>query len=58
MKNILSADPSPYLQQHKNNPVHWQTWNKDTLNLAKKQKIKPRKSEADSVKIRRKQTTK
>ena len=38
MKNILSADPSPYLQQHKNNPVHWQTWNKETLNLAKIQK--------------------
>ena len=26
MKNILHKDPSPYLQQHKNNPVHWQTW--------------------------------
>ncbi len=38
MKNILSADPSPYLQQHKNNPVHWQTWSKDSLNLAKTQK--------------------
>ena len=38
MKNILSSDPSPYLQQHKNNPVHWQTWNKDSLNLAKTQK--------------------
>ena len=38
MKNILSEDPSPYLQQHKNNPVHWQTWNKATLNLAKIQK--------------------
>ena len=38
MKNILSENPSPYLQQHKNNPVHWQTWNKDTLNLAKTQK--------------------
>ena len=38
MKNILSENPSPYLQQHKNNPVHWQTWNKGTLNLAKTQK--------------------
>ena len=36
MKNILSDDPSPYLQQHKNNPVHWQTWSKETLNYAKK----------------------
>ncbi len=38
MKNILSQDPSPYLQQHKNNPVHWQTWNKESLNQAKNQK--------------------
>ena len=35
MKNILSEDPSPYLQQHKNNPVFWQTWNEESLNLAK-----------------------
>ena len=27
-ENTLIEDPSPYLQQHKNNPVHWQTWNK------------------------------
>ena len=38
MKNTLIDDPSPYLQQHKNNPVHWQTWNKDSLNQAKIQK--------------------
>ena len=38
MKNILSEDPSPYLQQHKNNPVHWQTWSKETLNIAKIEK--------------------
>ena len=39
MKNNLFKDPSPYLQQHKNNPVHWQTWNKDSsikLSLKKK----------------------
>ena len=24
MKNIFLNDQSPYLQQHKNNPVHWQ----------------------------------
>ncbi len=35
MRNILSSDPSPYLQQHKNNPVHWQTWNKDSLKQAR-----------------------
>mgnify|MGYP001465531316 FL=1 len=38
MINNLANDPSPYLQQHKNNPVHWQLWSKDTLDLAKKQK--------------------
>ena len=38
MKNNLSNDLSPYLQQHKNNPVHWQTWNEQTLQLAKKEK--------------------
>ena len=38
MKNILLNDPSPYLQQHKNNPVHWQTWSKSSLNYAKLEK--------------------
>ncbi|MDB9799441.1 DUF255 domain-containing protein [Pelagibacteraceae bacterium] len=38
MINNLANDPSPYLQQHKDNPVHWQLWSKDTLDLAKKQK--------------------
>ena len=37
-KNILSGDPSPYLKQHKNNPVHWQTWSKETLEYAKQNK--------------------
>jgi uncharacterized protein len=37
-ENVLNKDPSPYLQQHKDNPVNWQTWNKDTLELAKKEK--------------------
>ena len=34
-KNNLLDDPSPYLRQHKNNPVHWQTWSKNTLDQAK-----------------------
>ena len=34
-KNNLSEDPSPYLQQHKNNPVFWQTWSSETLGIAK-----------------------
>ena len=40
MKNNLNNDPSPYLQQHKDNPVFWQTWNKEVLQLAKKE-MKP-----------------
>ncbi len=37
-KNILSNNLSPYLQQHKDNPVHWQTWTEETLEFAKKNK--------------------
>ena len=39
-KNNLSEDPSPYLKQHKNNPVNWQVWSRETLNFAKKN-LKP-----------------
>ena len=39
-RNNLVDDNSPYLNQHKNNPVHWQTWSKNTLEQAKK-KSKP-----------------
>ena len=35
-KNILSEDLSPYLKQHKDNPVNWQTWSKFSLDFAKK----------------------
>ena len=35
-KNSLSNDLSPYLQQHKNNPVNWQTWSKISLDLLRK----------------------
>jgi uncharacterized protein len=35
-KNNLINDPSPYLQQHKNNPVHWQTWSLEIIEFAKK----------------------
>ncbi len=34
-KNILSNDLSPYLKQHKDNPVYWQTWSKESLEFAK-----------------------
>ena len=34
-RNTLSQDPSPYLQQHKDNPVNWQVWSKKILEVAK-----------------------
>jgi uncharacterized protein YyaL (SSP411 family) len=37
-KNNLSEDPSPYLQQHKKNPVNWQVWSKEVLSVAQKKK--------------------
>ncbi|MBV9824787.1 MAG: thioredoxin domain-containing protein [Alphaproteobacteria bacterium] len=30
-QNRLGDETSPYLLQHKDNPVHWQAWNPDTL---------------------------
>ena len=37
-QNKLASDPSPYLQQHKDNPVNWQIWSKDILETAKQNK--------------------
>ncbi len=37
-KNNLSSDLSPYLKQHKDNPVNWQIWSKETLNYANQNK--------------------
>jgi hypothetical protein len=37
-KNNLSEDQSPYLQQHKKNPVNWQVWSSEVLKIAKKKK--------------------
>ena len=34
-KNRLGEETSPYLLQHKDNPVHWQAWNAATLAAAK-----------------------
>jgi uncharacterized protein len=33
--NRLGEETSPYLLQHKDNPVHWQPWSADTLAAAK-----------------------
>jgi uncharacterized protein YyaL (SSP411 family) len=38
-KNNLSEDQSPYLQQHKKNPVNWQVWSTEVLKIAKEKKI-------------------
>lgn len=38
--NSLSAETSPYLQQHAKNPVDWHPWNSEALALAK-QRNKP-----------------
>ena len=37
-ENVLSGDLSPYLRQHKDNPVNWQIWSKETLEFSKKNK--------------------
>ena len=37
-QNKLASDPSPYLQQHKDNPVNWQIWSKEVLETAKQNK--------------------
>ena len=34
-RNRLGEETSPYLLQHKDNPVHWQAWNDGTLAAAK-----------------------
>lgn len=35
LKNTLSQSTSPYLIQHKDNPVHWQEWSDEVLDKAK-----------------------
>jgi len=35
LRNRLATETSPYLQQHANNPVHWQPWDAQTLELAR-----------------------
>ncbi|VAW76680.1 Uncharacterized protein YyaL [hydrothermal vent metagenome] len=34
--NSLSDHPSPYLAMHGNDPVHWQVWGEEAVQLAKK----------------------
>ena len=35
LSNRLASETSPYLQQHASNPVHWQPWDKEALEIAK-----------------------
>ncbi len=37
MTNKLKEEKSPYLKQHKDNPVNWFAWNKESLEKAKKE---------------------
>ena len=30
-ENLLRSEPSPYLLQHANNPVHWRPWGPEAL---------------------------
>ena len=36
-QNLLHRETSPYLLQHKDNPVHWRAWSEETLALAKRE---------------------
>ncbi len=38
MENLLKHEKSPYLKQHKDNPVNWLPWTKETLEKAKFEK--------------------
>ena len=37
MSNSLANETSPYLLQHKDNPVEWFSWGKEALDKAKKE---------------------
>ncbi len=39
MSNRLSASTSPYLLQHKDNPVHWQEWGPDAFAEAERRDV-------------------
>ena len=38
-RNVLSEQPSPYLRQHKNQPVRWQIWDSETLAAARENNL-------------------
>lgn len=36
--NLLANETSPYLRQHRDNPVHWRPWGKDSLEAARRER--------------------
>jgi uncharacterized protein YyaL (SSP411 family) len=38
-ENLLAAETSPYLLQHKDNPVHWRPWDKSALSEATRRNV-------------------
>ena len=36
-KNLLGEETSPYLLQHRDNPVHWRPWGEESLALAREE---------------------
>jgi len=36
-ENLLAGETSPYLLQHKDNPVHWMPWGEDALDRARRE---------------------
>ncbi|MCH7936028.1 MAG: thioredoxin domain-containing protein [Proteobacteria bacterium] len=36
-RNLLAEETSPYLLQHKDNPVHWRPWGSESLAVAKRE---------------------
>ena len=38
-RNLLNQETSPYLLQHKDNPVHWQPWGESALQIASERNV-------------------
>ena len=47
MENQLKNEQSPYLKQHKDNPVNWLSWKKENLEKAKNEKKPPANAVVD-----------
>ena len=47
--NLLSKETSPYLLQHKDNPVNWYGWGEDAFVQAEKENVKTLTSEIETI---------